>query len=269
MKLAVVGCGKMGSALVNGWLHAELVQPADVTVKTSCDATANTLQATLGICAMGSLEDAITGADVLLLAVKPYIIPEILPLLAPFVTSSTLVITVAAGIPIKTYVRAFGADVAVVRSMPNTPASTGFGATGLAFGNAVSEAQREMSVQLFEAVGIVEIVPEGLMDAVNGLSGSGPGFVFTIIEALIDGGVLAGLPRATSRRLAAQTVLGSAQLVLESPLHPAQLRDQVTTPAGTTMAGIDVLENRAVRAAIMDAVFAATKKSEELGLRYK
>jgi pyrroline-5-carboxylate reductase len=153
--------------------------------------------------------------------------------------------------------------------MPNTPAGIQKGATGIAFNDAVPVGQRETIVGLFNAVGITEVVPESQMDAVNGLSGSGPGFAFTLIEAMIDGGVLAGLPRPVARRLAAQTMLGAAQLILETNHHPGQLRDMVTTPAGTTMAGLNVLENRAVRAAIMDAIVAARDRSTELGEQYR
>ena len=209
------------------------------------------------------------GADYIILAVKPFVMPAVLPNVADAIPANATIISVAAGIPISTYEAAFGSETPIVRAMPNTPAGIQKGATGIAFNDAVPHEKRETIVELFNAVGITEVVPESQMDAVNGLSGSGPGFAFTLIEAMIDGGVLAGLPRPVARRLAAQTMLGAAQLILETNHHPGQLRDMVTTPAGTTMAGLNVLENRAVRAAIMDAIVAARDRSTELGEQYR
>lgn len=259
----------MGSALVHGWLAADITAPANIRVLTATPASAQALHDHYGVAPSTDIQNAITGADVVVLAVKPFVMPSVIPDVADLLPAGTVVVSVAAGIPIATFEAAFGVDTPIVRAMPNTPAGIQKGATGIAFNDAVPLEKRETIVELFNAVGITEVVPESQMDAVNGLSGSGPGFAFTLIEAMIDGGVLAGLPRPIARRLAAQTMLGAAQLVLETNHHPGQLRDMVTTPAGTTMAGLDVLENRAVRAAIMDAVLAAKQRSTELGEQYR
>lgn len=269
MNIAVIGCGKMGTALVHGWLLGGIAAPANIRVLTATPASAQALHDHYGVIPATGIPDAIAGADIVVLAVKPFVMPSVIPDVADALPAGAVVVSVAAGIPIASYEAAFGAETPIVRAMPNTPAGIQRGATGIAFNDAVSLEMRETIVALFNAVGITEVVPESQMDAVNGLSGSGPGFAFTLIEAMIDGGVLAGLPRPIARRLAAQTMLGAAQLVLETNHHPGQLRDMVTTPAGTTMAGLDVLENRAVRAAIMDAILAAKRRSTELGEQYR
>ncbi len=269
MNIAVIGCGKMGTALIHGWLAAGITSAANIRVLTASPASAQALHDHYGVIPATDIEDATAGADFIVLAVKPFVMPNILPDVADAIPAEAIIISVAAGIPIGTYEAVFGAETPIVRTMPNTPAGIQKGATGIAFNNAVPTEKRATIVELFNAVGITEVVPESQMDAVNGLSGSGPGFAFTLIEAMIDGGVLAGLPRPIARRLAAQTMLGAAQLILETNQHPGQLRDMVTTPAGTTMAGLNVLENRAVRAAIMDAVLAAKNRSTELGEQYR
>lgn len=269
MNIAVIGCGKMGTALVRGWLSAGITSPTNIRVLTSSAASSQALQDRYGVVPAMDIKDATAGADFIVLAVKPIVMPTVLPNVADANLGNATIISVAAGIPIATYEAAFGVNTPIVRAMPNTPAGIQKGATGIAFNDSVPADQREIVTQLFNVVGITEVVPESQMDAVNGLSGSGPGFAFTLIEAMIDGGVLAGLPRPIARRLAAQTMLGAAQLILDTDYHPGQLRDMVTTPAGTTMAGLDVLENRAVRAAIMDAVLAAKNRSTELGEQYR
>jgi pyrroline-5-carboxylate reductase len=269
MNIAVIGCGKMGTALIHGWLSAGITPASHIRVLTASPASAQTLHDHYGVVPATDINDATTGADFIVLAVKPFVMPTILPAVAAAIPANATIISVAAGIPLSSYEAVFGSETAIVRAMPNTPAGIQKGATGIAFNDAVPVGQRDTIVELFNAVGITEVVPESQMDAVNGLSGSGAGFAFTLIEAMIDGGVLAGLPRPVARRLAAQTMLGAAQLVLETNQHPGQLRDMVTTPNGTTMAGLIILENRAVRAAIMDAIVAAKNRSTELGEQYR
>jgi pyrroline-5-carboxylate reductase len=175
-----------------------------------------------------------------------------------------LVISILAGVSIAQLETAFP-DRAVVRAMPNTPATVGAGMTAIATGSHVSTQDLELATQLFQAVGQVVTVPEALMDAVTGLSGSGPAYIAIAIEALADGGVAAGLPREIANKLALQTVLGTAQLLNESHLHPAQLKDRVTSPGGTTIAGVTKLEQAGFRAALITAVIAAAQRSQELG----
>ena len=179
-------------------------------------------------------------------------------------TSAQLVISILAGVSIAQLETAFP-DRAVVRAMPNTPATVGAGMTAIARGSHVSTQDLELATQLFQAVGQVVTVPEALMDAVTGLSGSGPAYIAIAIEALADGGVAAGLPREIANKLALQTVLGTAQLLNESHLHPAQLKDRVTSPGGTTIAGVTKLEQAGFRAALIAAVIAAAQRSQELG----
>jgi pyrroline-5-carboxylate reductase len=202
-------------------------------------------------------------APVLLLAVKPQIFGMVASAIERF-NPDQVIISILAGVSIAQLERAFP-DRAVVRAMPNTPATVGMGLTAIAAGSRVSAAQMELATEIFQAVGDVVTVPESLMDAVTGLSGSGPAYVAIAIEALADGGVAAGLPRAIADRLALQTVLGTATLLKESQLHPAQLKDRVTSPGGTTIAGVTKLEQAGFRSALIEAVIAASKRSQELG----
>lgn len=206
-------------------------------------------------------------ADVLMLAIKPQVFDAVMAGLTAGLSDAAtpgLVISILAGIPIAKLEAAFPGR-AVVRAMPNTPATVGAGMTAIAPGQHCQAAQLAQAEQIFAAVGEVVSVPESLMDAVTGLSGSGPGYVAVMIEALTDGGVAVGLPRAIAAKLAVQTVKGAAQLIQEKELHPAVLKDQVTSPGGTTIAGIAQMEQAGVRAALIEAVRAAYQRSRELG----
>lgn len=207
--------------------------------------------------------DAAGPASGTVLAVKPHQVSGVCRAVAA--AGSPRVLSIAAGVTIATLEDAFGSDVAVVRAMPNTPALVGAGAAAVAGGSNAGPDDVAWAVGVLEAVGSVVEVPESLLDAVTGLSGSGPAYVFLVLEALIEGGVAAGLPRATAEELAGQTLLGAAQLYLAGDDTPADLRAQVTSPGGTTAAGLRVLEQRAVRAALIDAVVAARDRAVELG----
>jgi len=208
--------------------------------------------------------EAVSWADVVLLAVKPQVFDAVVEGIAPAM-GGRLVLSIAAGIPIRR-IRAYLPPTArIVRVMPNAPALVLAGVSALAYGPGVTAEDQALAGRLFETVGRVVTVEERLMDAVTGLSGSGPAFVFLAIEALADGGVKAGLPRSVAEQLAAQTVLGAARMVLETGQHPAQLKDMVASPGGTTIAGLHQLELGGVRASLIAAVEAATQRSEELG----
>jgi pyrroline-5-carboxylate reductase len=202
-------------------------------------------------------------APVLILAVKPQIFDKVIADLSQ-TNPLQIVISILAGVSIDRLERAFP-DRAVIRAMPNTPATVGMAMTAISAGNHVQSQQLDLATKIFQAIGEVVTVPESLMDAVTGLSGSGPAYVAIAIEALADGGVAAGLPRPIADRLALQTVLGTAQLLNESHLHPAQLKDRVTSPGGTTITGIAKLEQAGFRSALIEAVIAATRRSQELG----
>jgi pyrroline-5-carboxylate reductase len=205
---------------------------------------------------------AAIATEVLLLAIKPQVFPQVA---AELSGATALVISILAGTPLNQLEAAFPRQ-AVIRAMPNTPAAVGAGMTAIALGQQVTPQQIETAKRILETVGEVVEVPESAMDAVTGLSGSGPGYVALMIEALADGGVAAGLPRAVALKLALQTVRGTAQLLQESGMHPGELKDRVTSPGGTTIAGIAELEKSGVRSAFIEAVKAAYGRSRELGL---
>lgn len=263
-RIAVVGAGHIGSALIGGLLKAKLVPPKNISASRRRPEALDELRRKWGIHTTSDNRKAIRGADVILLAVKPQTAPAVLDELAPGVARGQLVLSVMAGLTTRFINRRLRKNNPVVRAMPNTPVLVEAGATAIARGAYASEEDLRTAEQIFGAVGIVEVVPEPLMDAVTGLSGSGPVYIYTVIEALIDGGVKVGLPRPIARRLAVQTVFGSAKLVLESGKHPAILRDEVTTPGGTAISAIHTLESKGLRTVLMDAIVTATRRSEEL-----
>ncbi len=261
MKLGVIGCGKMGSALLHGVLEAGVVSPGDVSVADAVDAAADSAAQRFGV-ARSDNAGVVAASDALLLCVKPN---DAVALLEREDFSGKLIVSIVAGLTLERLEAAAGSGARVVRVMPNTPAQIGLGATAFAPGAAATREDAELVQSIFDAVGLAVEVPEKLLDVVTGLSGSGPAYVYTIIEALADGGVLKGLPRDLSLRLAAQTLAGAAAMVLESGEHPAALRDMVTSPGGTTIAGLEALEKGGLRPALIAAVRAATERSVELG----
>jgi pyrroline-5-carboxylate reductase len=255
----------MGGALMRSWLAAGLLAPASTTAVDIVPEVLASLREELGIRTSTDIVDAVSGAELVIIAVKPQQVPAVLPEIRAGLKPGSLVISIAAGIKLAILEETLPPNTAVVRVMPNTPCLVGAAASGLAVGRSVSAGQQTLALRLFEAVGVAFALPEKLLDAVTGLSGSGPAYVYLVIEALADGGVAAGLPRDVSQALAAQTVYGAAQMVLQTKRHPALLREAVTSPAGTTAAGLQVLEDTAVRGAIARAVQAAANRSRELG----
>jgi pyrroline-5-carboxylate reductase len=207
---------------------------------------------------------AVREASIVILAIKPQNAGDVISEIASSIGSETLVISTLAGTTTDSISAQLGRDIPVIRTMPNTPALVDEGATALAAGNHAAEGHLELAQRIFSAVGMVEIVPEYLMDAVTGLSGSGPAYVYMVIEALTDGGVKQGLTRPIALRLAAQTVFGAAKLVIDTGRHPAILRDEVTTPGGTAIAAVAELESHGLRTMLINAVATATRRSEEL-----
>lgn len=262
--IAVLGAGNMGSALMKGIINAGLTPTSKIT---ACGVHLDKLQKLSAQWHVGhtlNLVEAVEGAEIVLLCVKPQTLPGVLAHIRTAVRKDQLIISIAAGIKISFLQNAIGRDVAIVRSMPNIASTVDEGATAVAFGKFVSEEQQRIAISIFEAVGEVVVVAEEQLDAVTGLSGSGPAYIYMVIEALIDGGVKMGLSRDIATKLAVQTVLGSATLVKESGLHPAILRDQVTTPGGTAINAIHELESHGLRSMLINAVATATRRSEEL-----
>ncbi len=264
-RIGFVGSGNMGGALIKGLLEARLF-PADQVSAFDIDrARLEELHQRFAIETASSIEQLATRSDIVVLAVKPQVMASVLADLRPHLRHFPLVISIAAGVPLSFLGGALPDGLAIVRVMPNTPALVQQGASALARGSFVTDEQMEQAVKIFQSVGIALEVDEKLLDAVTGLSGSGPAYVLTFIEAFIDSGVLMGLPRPVARQLVLQTVLGTTRMVEESGQHPAQLKDMITSPAGTTIYGLKVLERAAVREAVMGAVEAATERSRQLG----
>ncbi len=262
---AILGCGNMGRAIVGGLLRGHDVRPEHVRATRRTAALRDSLAADFpGLTPTGDNRAAVKGASVVVLAVKPQNVAAVVEEVREAVPDGALVISILAGITTEALEAAFGRPLAVVRTMPNTPALVDEGATALAAGKHATDAHLALARSIFEAVGRVEEVPESLMDAVTGLSGSGPAYIYMVIEALTDGGVKQGLPRPIAARLAAQTVLGAARLVIETGKHPAILRDEVTTPGGTAIAAVADLEAHGLRTMLINAVGTATARSAEL-----
>lgn len=258
-----IGAGKMAAALVQGMLRAA-VAPVDSILASDPIEPARAGLSAAGVEVFATNLPVVERSDVLVLAVKPQSMPGVLAELRPVVQPRHLVISIAAGVSIATLRAGLGDPRRLVRVMPNTPALLGEGASAYALGAGVEAADDALVRVFLEAVGRCVCVPEPLLDAVTGLSGSGPAFVYLMIEALSDGGVRMGLPREMATMLAAQTVLGAARMVLETGLHPGVLKDQVASPGGTTIAGLHALERHGVRGALINAVEAATRRSHEL-----
>jgi pyrroline-5-carboxylate reductase len=264
-KVGFIGGGKMGGVLAAGIVSHRLVPASHVIVSDVVKERLDELAKTYGIVGTPDNKKVAREVDILVLAVKPQSMGEVLAELAPVVGKSHLVISIAAGIPIKFIEERLKKGVRVIRAMPNTPALIGEGMAALAGSATATQSDLAQAKQIFDSVGLTVVVKEELMNAVTGLSGSGPAYGFIIIEALSDAGVRMGLSRDIALKLAAQTLLGAAKLCLKGDKHPGELKDMVTSPAGTTIAGIKALEDGKIRATLMAAVEAATLRAKELG----
>ncbi|MAQ15519.1 MAG: pyrroline-5-carboxylate reductase [Sandaracinus sp.] len=263
--IGFIGAGTMATTIARGLLEAGVCTPeALVASEPRAPRRAEVAEA-LGIRVVPSNAEVAREADVLVLATKPQVFGRLLSELTDEVKPETLVISIAAGVTTAAIEARLPPGTRVIRTMPNTPAQVRQGATAVAPGTHATEADVALAQTLFESVGIVEVLDESLLDAVTGLSGSGPAFIFVIIEALADAGVKVGLHRKTAQALAAQTVLGSAQLLIETGEHPGRLKDMVCSPGGTTISGLHTLEAGGLRTTLIDAVDAAARRSAELG----
>lgn len=266
LTIGFLGAGKMATALAKGVIKAKLLPASQIRASDPVSGALTAFARETGAKTAPSNTAIAQFANVLIIAVKPGNVPDLLSEIRPSLTAQHLVISIAAGVPISKLEDGLGPKTRIIRVMPNTPALVSASATAYAPGKSATAADAALAQRLFSSVGIAFQVKESLLDAVTGLSGSGPAYVYLIIEALSDGGVAAGLPRDISTRLAAQTVFGSAKMVLETGQHPGALKDMVTSPGGTTIEGLHELEKGKVRGVLINAVRAATEKSRKLGL---
>jgi pyrroline-5-carboxylate reductase len=264
--IAILGCGAMGSALGRGLVQAKAAEPRDIVFSDPHSTHISALQEQLGaVRSTASNHEAAEGADVIIVAVKPFNVRTVLEEIREFVSPQQLVVSIAAGLRISLMEEVLKAGVPVVRAMPNSAAQVNEGACALSPGTHATAQHLKVATKIFTSVGTAVQVQEHLLDAVTALSGSGPAYVYLMIEALVDGGVKVGLPRDVAHQLAVQTVLGSAKMVFETGKHPAQLKDIVATPGGTTITALAALEKAGVRAALIDAVEKACNRAKELG----
>jgi len=262
--LSFIGAGNMAEAMIRGLLRGNVFAPGDVVASAPRAERMRELAEAYGIRTTTNNREAAT-ARIVVLSVKPQILSKVLDEIADAIDAEALVISIAAGVPVAAIQARLPGGTRVVRAMPNTPALVDAGATAIAGGEHARESDLDDAKKIFDAVGITVVLDESLLDAVTGLSGSGPAYVFLILEALSDAGVKVGLSRRTAQLLAAQTVLGSAKLLLETNEHPGRLKDMVTSPGGTAITGLHTLEHGGVRTTLMNAVEAATRRSRELG----
>lgn len=260
-----LGAGQMATALAKGWLAAGLLDTKRSMASDPYPSTREKFEKATGLQTVVQNGAVVMQCDVLILAVKPQVMPDLLAELKPVMTNEKIVISIAAGVTLATLGEGLGAGQ-LIRVMPNTPCLVGASASGIAVSSRkTNHPDTGVAMTLFRAVGVAELVPEHQLDAVTGLSGSGPAYVYVMIEALADGGVRMGLPRDVALKLAAQTVLGAAKMVLDTGTHPGALKDAVASPGGTTIAGLHELERGGLRGVLMDAVQAATERATELG----
>ncbi|MCC6875696.1 MAG: pyrroline-5-carboxylate reductase [Sandaracinaceae bacterium] len=264
-KIAFLGAGNMAGALIKGLLRAGACAPGDVLGVDVRPERLAELERAHGIRTGRDLAEATRWADIVVLATKPQVFDRVLPVVGGAVRPETLVVSVAAGVSVEAIESRMPPGTRVVRTMPNTPALVDAGATAIAPGSHATDEDVALVRRMFDSVGVTVVLEEYLLDAATGLSGSGPAYIFLIIEALADAGVKVGLHRESAQLLAAQTVLGSAKLLIETGEHPGKLKDMVTSPGGTAIAGLHTLEAGGLRTTLINAVESATNRSRELG----
>ncbi len=263
-KIVFIGGGNMGSAMIGGITKAGIAAAADITVSDPTEAARKRLEETFGVNTTSDNKTAVAAADVLILSIKPQMFGTVIPEIKGSLKEDTLVISIAAGQSIEAIEDAFGREIKLIRVMPNTPALVGEGMAALCLNKKVSEEDASYALSVFESFGQAEIIPESLMDAVVGVSGSSPAYVYMFIEAMADAAVAAGMPRAQAYKFAAQATLGSAKMVLETGKHPGELKDMVCSPAGTTIAAVEELEKNGFRGSVIAGTKACIDKSREM-----
>ena len=264
MKLGFIGCGNMASAIIGGILENNMVKKEDILASVKSESSAKRVQETLGIsCSTDNLAVA-KQADYLFLAVKPQFCAQVAAQIKDVLPKNQVTISIIAGKNLSWLKEQLGEEKKIIRTMPNTPALVGEGITGVCRNALVEEKELEEALVLLRSFGRAEVVTEPMLDVVGAVSGSSPAFVFMFIEAMADGAVAEGMPRKKAYEFAAQAVLGSAKMVLETGMHPGELKDMVCSPAGTTIEGVGILEQKGMRSAVMDCIRACVKKTREL-----
>lgn len=264
-RVGFIGAGNMAEAIIRGLLESRTVAPDHITASDVMPERRQFMQTTYHIKTTGDNAELVAGSDILVLAVKPQVVSKVLRHIGPHTNDTKLVISIVAGLTVATMATALGPGTRIVRTVPNTPVFVGEGMVALASDGPARDEDYVVTTAIFSPVARIVSIEEKLMDAALGVSGSGPAYGFLMIEALSDGGVKMGLPRQIALELAAQTLLGAAKMCLESGRHPGQLKDMVTSPGGTTIAALHKMEAAGVRSALIDAVEAATRRSQELG----
>lgn len=262
--IGFIGCGNMAQAMLRGILEKHLYTAGEVIVSRRNKTALAKLQEELQIHGTTDNREVARKADILVLAVKPFQFETVIGEIRDDVRPESLILSIAAGQTIENIERLFGKNIKLVRSMPNTPALVLEGASGVCFNKNVTDSEKQTAMKLFSSFGIAHEVPESLIDTVIGVSGSSPAYVFMFIEAMADAAVADGMPRAQAYELAAQSVLGSAKMVLETGKHPGELKDMVCSPGGTTIEAVRVLEKEGFRSAVIEAMKACVKKAKEL-----
>jgi pyrroline-5-carboxylate reductase len=264
VRIAVLGAGKMGGILLQAFLKENLFAADKIYATVTKPERALALSTQWGVDVSTNNVEAVRQSDLVLIGVKPFQVPDLVAEIKPALTREKTIVSFAASVKTNSIEEASGLEIGVIRAMPNTPSALGAGAAALCRGRYVTEAQMELAVRMFATVGRTVLVDEKHMDAVTGLSGSGPAYLYIIIEALAEAGVKVGLPRDIATQLAAQTAYGAAKMVLETGYHPALLKDAVTTPAGCTIDGILELEEGGLRVTLIKAVMRATERARQL-----
>jgi pyrroline-5-carboxylate reductase len=258
------GTGNMGKAMIKGLLQAGIYQPENIWVFDVYQPLTAALKDEFGVTSATDAAELAQNSQTIIFAVKPYVLPDLLQELKPVLTAQQILISVAAGVSLATIEGVLSQEYKIVRVMPNTPALVGEGMSAIAGNTQITDEEKQTVLEIFASFGKAEAVPEKLIDAVVGVSGSAPAYVYMFIEALADGAVLEGMPRSQAYEFAAQTVLGSAKMVLETGQHPGALKDMVTSPGGTTIEAVKTLEDQGFRSAVINAVRAASQKNHQM-----
>lgn len=262
--IGFIGGGNMGRAIMSCLLRAEVYQPHEIKVYDAYTPVMEKLEESLHIKSTRDIHKLVREAKTIVLAVKPQVLPDVLKELQGKIDTDRLIISIAAGVSLAQLEELIGPDHKIVRAMPNTAAMVGAAMTGLCLNKNVTDKEKKTVLSIFKALGRAELISESLIDAVVGISGSSPAYVYMFINALADGAVLEGMSKSQAYIFAAQAVLGSAKMVLESGIHPGELIDMVCSPGGTTIEAVEVLEHNAFRATVIDAVRAASQKNRAL-----